>query len=130
MATSEFELAPTPADPRERELWMQHAAGFILFEDVRGYARNRLPATLSDAERAVAYAAIDDALYGLMQVAEGVSGRLASGDRSVVVSVGVRMLEDDRVVEQMDLADGDGPCMGYHGWVVGDFGKSPPAARR
>ena len=28
-------------------------------------------------------------------------------------------------IEQFELAlDGDGLCMGYHGWVAGDFGDT------
>ena len=32
MSTSDFELATPPTGVRQRELWLQHAAGFILFE--------------------------------------------------------------------------------------------------
>jgi hypothetical protein len=78
MSTSRFELSPVPEGSRERELWIQHAAGFILWEDVRGYARERLPATLDSGCRAVAETAIDDAIYGLMIVIDGVTGGLAT----------------------------------------------------
>ena len=31
------------------------------------------------------------------------------------------------VVAAIDLREGDGMCMGYHGWREGDFGKHPVA---
>ncbi len=47
MSTSEFTLGPLPADERRRELWIQHAAGFILFQDVRGWAiQNSTPISM------------------------------------------------------------------------------------
>lgn len=46
MSTDEHELAPPPADSRARELWLQHAAAFILFEDVRLYALARVDPNL------------------------------------------------------------------------------------
>jgi len=30
----------------------------------------------------------------------------------------------------LDLARGDGFCMGYHGWLEGDFGKDPVAVAK
>lgn len=64
MATWEHELVGPPSKPRALELWLQHAAGFILFES------------------------------------------------------------------ELDLRQGDGMCIGYHGWREGDFGKHPIAVPR
>lgn len=122
MATYEHELAPPPTDART--LWLQNAAGFILVEDVRNYARKKLPASLTEAERAIAHRAIDDALYGLMMVADGVSGSLSDDAHAVRVKVAVELREDDRVVEDLDLTNGDGVCMAYHAWRAGDFGET------
>ena len=33
-----------------------------------------------------------------------------------------------KVVAELELSDGDGMCMGYHGWLEGDFGEDPVAA--
>lgn len=46
IASDEFTLAPVPPERRERDLWLQHAAGFVLFEDVRNYARDEVSADL------------------------------------------------------------------------------------
>ena len=129
MATFEHRLT-SPDDPpsdRQRELWLQHAAGLILVEDVARYAEDRLDPGLAPEVRAVAEAAIRDALYGLMMVADGVSGTLCGEDERITVSVVVRRECDGEVVEELDLSDGDGACMGFHGWIEGDFGGLPVA---
>lgn len=73
MATHQRRLTRPPIDERERELWIQHAAGLIIFEDGRNYAIEQLEA-----------------------------------------------------VTEINLADGDGMCMGFHGWKEGVFGVCPP----
>ena len=42
MATWQHELIDPPTESRARELWLQHAAGFIVFEDARRYAMERI----------------------------------------------------------------------------------------
>lgn len=32
---------------------------------------------------------------------------------------------DSAVIDELDLANGDGMCLGYHGWREGDFGADP-----
>jgi hypothetical protein len=54
MTTTEFQLSQTPNDPRQRELWLQHAVGFILFQDVREYALQQLEPSLTDDSKAAA----------------------------------------------------------------------------
>lgn len=52
MATWQHELVDPPAEPRPRDLWLQHAAGFIVFEDVRRYAIDRIDPALPEEVRA------------------------------------------------------------------------------
>ncbi len=118
-------LAPPPPAGRTRELWLQHVAGAILFADVRDYARSRLDPKLDAHAREAATRAIDDALYGVMMVADGVTGGLANEMHRVALSISVRLEEKGKVLERLDLADGDGVCMAFHGWKEGDFGTSP-----
>jgi hypothetical protein len=131
MSTDEYRLTAPPQQARRRELWLQQAAGFILFEDVRRYARDRLDPTVDAATRAAAEHAIDDTLYGLMMVIDGVTGALRNPQNRVELRVTARLVRradsHEELVEELDLADGDGMCMGYHGWVAGDFGKDPVA---
>ena len=49
-------------------MWVQNVSGFILFEDVRGYAMSRLDPALDSSAQTAAIKAIDDAVYGLMMV--------------------------------------------------------------
>jgi hypothetical protein len=119
-------LAPIPEEPRTRELWLQHLAGYILFEDARRYALDRLDPNLSPEARAAAQQGIDDALYGMMMIVDGVSGSVKNASHEVNLRMSVRLVQrqDHQVLEQLDLFDGDGMCMGYHGWLKGDFGEA------
>lgn len=132
MSSSELELQPYPDEPRSFELWLQHAAGRIVFEDVRSYALERIGPKVSAETRAAAEKAIDDAVYGLMMVIDGVSGRIANDKHAVELSVAVKLLnrEADSVIAEMDLMQGDGMCMGYHRWVHCDFGEDVVATSR
>jgi hypothetical protein len=120
-------LASPPVDPRRRELWLQHVAGRILFDDVRGYAINQVDPALDARSKAAIETAIDSALYGLMMVIDGVTGTIRSSDYQVDLRMMARLSdrhgERPQIIAQLDLAEGDGMAMGYHGWLSGDFGQ-------
>lgn len=125
MSTYQHVLAPPPSDARTRELWLQHAAGFIMFEDARKYAIEQLPRSLDAPAREAALNAIDNTLYGMMMIVEGVTGTLRNGEHTVYLQLIVRLdTVSGEPIEQLDLGQGDGPCMGFHGWRDGDFGKA------
>ena len=135
MGSWEFEVARAPEEERARELWLQHAAGFILMQDVRIHALRELPATLSAGEREIAEKAIDAAVYGLMQVVDGVSGGLRNERERISLSLWVTHEEidpagNDRTLASMNLFEGDGMCMGVHDWYEGEFGDDPVAVPR
>jgi hypothetical protein len=135
MATWQHELADPPADPRVRELWLQHAAGFVVFEDVRRYATERIDPALPVEARAAVQKGIDDAVYGLMMVIDGVTGGISNAGHILYIDFIVCLAERgdstaDRVLSEVDLRQGDGMCMGYHGWLEGDFGENPIAVPR
>jgi hypothetical protein len=129
MASWQLELQKPPEEQRAFEVWLQHAAGRILFEDVRAYALKRIDPGLSDEARAAAQKGIDDALYGLMMVLDGVSGTLTNETQHVELAVQVRLVnhEPENVVAELELKEGDGMCMRYHGWLEGDYGEDPVA---
>ena len=120
-------LAPVPSDPRAKELWLQHLAGSILFRDARGYAVERIDPKLSADPRVAAQKAVDDALYGVMMIVDGVTGAVAHATEQVELRVLARRVRrrDGVVLDELDLADGDGMCMGYHGWLEGNYGQHP-----
>ena len=125
MATSDYILSEPPSKPRELELWLQHAAGFILFEDMRQYAIQQIDPGLSADAQAAARKGIDDAVYGLMMILDGVTGALSNPQYRVNLRTNVELTDcnSQRTISDVDLADGDGMCMGYHGWRDGDFGE-------
>ena len=127
MSSSDFTLATPPEDSRARELWLQHAAGRILFEDVRDYARKKIDASLEANARAAAERAIDDALYGVMMILDGVSGTLSNETHEVDLAVTARLSRRTgaapEVLTEVALRDGDGMCMAFHDWREKNFGK-------
>ena len=129
MSTGDFILGPLPTSERRRELWIQHAVGFILFEDVRGLAIERLDPNLDATAKAAALQAIDDTVSGLMMVIDGVSGGLRNSEYVVHLQTKACLtrIASGEVTYSLDLRNGDGFCMGYHGWLDGDFGKDPVA---
>jgi hypothetical protein len=135
MATWQYKLVDPPSESRPRELWLQHAAGFIVFEDVRRYAMERIEPGLSAEALAAAKKGIDDAVFGLMMVIDGVSGGISNANHNVFIDFVVRLArregsDDNGLLSEVDLRQGDGMCMGYHGWLEGDFGKHPVAVPR
>src|SRR4051794_10593798 len=132
MATWQHELVDPPTEPRARELWLQHVAGFIIFEDVRRYAMERIDPALKGETRAAVEKGIDDAVGGLMQVIDGVTGGLSNASHTVYIDFIARLAQrgdtgNGGVLSEVDLRQGDGMCMGYHGWLEGDFGQHPVA---
>jgi hypothetical protein len=132
MSTSDFVLGQPPHSEGRRELWLQHVAGFILFEDVRNYAVARLDPGLDATARAAALKAIDDAVYGLMMTIDGVTGGLGNPEHLVHLETEVRLEARKggaiEPIASLPLRDGDGMCMGFHMWCEGDFGRDPVLA--
>jgi hypothetical protein len=117
-----FRLTTPPKDERNRELWLQHAAGFILFQDMRKYAIDKLPSTLDDKTREIAINAIDDTVYGLMMIMDGVTGSVSNNEYTVTIESIIRLDRSGERIQELNTLEGDGMCMGFHGWVDGDFG--------
>lgn len=128
-AWRELELARPPEDVRARELWIQHAAGTILFERVRAAGLAAIDPRADDGTRAMATEAVDAAMYALMMLIDGVSGGIEGAAHAVRLTFGVELVEGERVAATVDLRSGDGMCMGFHMWREGDFGEHPVLAR-
>jgi hypothetical protein len=56
-------LTNPPNETRARELWLQHAAGFILFQDIKKYAINHIPSNTDEKAKELIVKGIDDAVY-------------------------------------------------------------------
>jgi hypothetical protein len=77
----------------------------------------------------------DDAVYGLMMVIDGVTGGISNANHNLYIDFVVRLAKrvasiDDELVSEVDLRQGDGMCMGYDGWLEGDFGTDAVAVPR
>jgi hypothetical protein len=83
MSVAEYQLVSPPPEARARELWIQHAAGFVFIEDVYRAALFDLPPNLAKNERALAEQAVRKTLYCLMQVIDGVTGGLKNAHERV-----------------------------------------------
>jgi hypothetical protein len=118
----DFTLAPPPTEPRALELWMQHAAGFILFERVRAAGLATLAAVAPNDVRAAVELAVDAMLYALMKQIDGVSDGLRGSGHEIDLTFGVTLRHGEATISAVDLRKGDGMCMGFHGWADGDFG--------
>ncbi|PQO45394.1 hypothetical protein [Blastopirellula marina] len=128
MGMEDRTLTEAPNAPRQLELWLQHAAGCIIWEDVRNYAREQIDPSLSEEARSAALEAIDHAVYGLMMLIDGINVPLRNDRQEITLSVTAKLTdrESEQTISELDLFDGDGMCMGYHFWMEGDFGEYPP----
>jgi hypothetical protein len=117
-------LGAIPDTERGRELWFQNAAGYILNRDAGLYAVRQLDPDLSPDARAAALKAINDTLYGMCMIADGVTGGISTpeGHTSLSIQVDHQPEEASSTMPfRLDLFDGDGACMGYHAWIEGNF---------
>jgi hypothetical protein len=131
MTRRDFKLAAPPNDQRAREVWLQHAAAFEIFERVRGYAIDRLAPDMPEDTRSAATHAIDDAVFGLMEVIDGFPAPFRNDAYEFSLHVVARLTDRDEprnTVAELDLRDGDGMAIGFSGWLEGDFGKDPVVA--
>lgn len=127
-AFREYRLAKPPATHRARELWLQHGAGFILFEKVRAAGLATLEPNATPALRAAVELAVDATMYALMMQIDGVSGGLKNNGHELGLTFGVELRNGDAIVDKLDLFQGDGMCIGFHSWREGDFGEHPIVA--
>ncbi|MBQ0152800.1 MAG: hypothetical protein KBS61_07905 [Chryseobacterium sp.] len=116
-------LANPPEKDRDRELWMQHAAGFLVFENIRKYALDRIDIDTDETTKEKITKGINDTIYGLMMQMDGIFDALENEEYRLELQSNIVLSKNDEVIEEINTLDGDGMCMGYHGWIVGDFGE-------
>lgn len=103
--TSDDRLTPLPESRADRSLWMQHGIGYLLMRDVREPAIATIPQEASEDARAAAVRAINNTLYRLMMLVDGVSRPLANDDVELTVDlVGtIERLQDDAEIDVQGL---------------------------
>lgn len=111
-------------DQRKRWLHAAQRFGLHLMSASHDYAIDRIPADATPRERELATAAARDAIYGMMMLFDGVADSDIDSRHSACYKLIAEIIlnDDDRVVADFELApDGDGLCMGYHGWLDSNF---------
>jgi len=112
------------SDPHARWIDAGNTFGWHLFGAARDYALKRISKDSSAEARAAAERAALDAIYGMMMLLDGVAPA-DSGTARIEYVLLARVIPQgpDSRQELVELApDGDGLCMGFQGWVAGDFG--------
>jgi hypothetical protein len=118
-----IKLTNPPDDDRARELWMQHTAGFILFRDMRDYAIKEIPDGTDKKTKSMVINGIDNAIYGLMMIMDGVVGTFGNKHYQVSLENNIVLEKDGEIIQKINTFYSDGMCMGFHGWLEGDFGR-------
>ncbi|MEJ5103859.1 MULTISPECIES: hypothetical protein [Chryseobacterium] len=117
-------LANPPSDKRDRELWMQHGVGYIVFENIRKYAIGNIPSEIDETLREAHLKAIDNTIYGMMMQMDGIFNPLENENYHLALQTNIVLYKDGKVIEELNTLDGDGMCMGFHGWIDDDFGNN------
>jgi hypothetical protein len=119
-----------PEDKRTRELIVQHWFGRDLMAHARDFAAKRIPSTASPEARELAKKAALDAIYGVMQILDGVTGDPLDEQRAVEFLLLGRIVQTTDsgrpdVLEEYEIGPGgEGLCNGFPRWIKGDFGDS------
>lgn len=92
-------LANPPSDKRDRELWMQHGAGYIVFENIRKSAISKIPSEADNTLRDAHLAAIDNTIYGMMMQMDGIFGSLENENYRLDLQTNIVLYKDGEVVE-------------------------------
>jgi hypothetical protein len=90
----------------------------------RDEALKRIPPDASAETREVAREAVQDALYNVMMMLEGVVGVTPGSGRALEFALICRVRESEEphtVVEELELAPNgaESACMGFHFWTDG-----------
>jgi hypothetical protein len=123
----EMDMGPLPSDAHDRLIHLSNVFGRVLFDAARDPARERASA-LPEASRDEALALVDEVLYAVVQVLDGVTRPIGNDqvDMQIVVSARLRDKATGEISELVELGpEGEGLGMGFAGWVEGDFGSLP-----
>ncbi len=121
----EYPLRPFdtwPVERHDRSIHAGHTFGMHLMETARDQARAKIPADASQPVREIAEQAAFMAVYGVMQIFDGVASNHIDDQHRVEYVLTARILRGGKPVEEFEIApDGDGLCMAIHGWWEDEF---------
>jgi hypothetical protein len=123
-----FDIGPLPQDPHARLIHLSNVFGRVLFDTARDPAMNQAR-SLPKSMRPEAERLVNDVLYAVVQVLDGVTEPITN-DRlrvEIVLSARLRDKATGQVSDVVELGpNGEGLTMGFAGWVRGDFGTVAP----
>ena len=96
---------------------------------MRKYAIDHIPGNTDEKTKELIVKGIDDAVYGLMMIMDGVTGRLQNDRYAVFIERIIKLQRDGEVIQEINTFNGDGMCMGFHGWKENDFGDIEPVQK-
>ena len=64
-----------------------------------------------------------------MMIMDGVTGRLQNDRYAVFIERIIKLQRDGEVIQEINTFNGDGMCMGFHGWKENDFGDIEPVQK-
>lgn len=127
MSPSRIELGQVSEDAHARLIYVSNVFGRVYFRAARDPFRDRVR-SLPPPLRPEMEELLDGALYAVLQVLDGVTDHVGNDNLKVefVLSARLRDKANRSVVDEIELGpNGEGLCMGFHGWVEGDFGDTP-----
>ena len=122
---TERTLASPPSKPQDFEIWLQHVAGYIIFERIRAAGLATIDSGADSRTRAAVRTAVDATIYALMMQIDGVSPGLSNDELQANLKFQVSLTTGDTEISSVELDSGEGMCMGFHSWIEGDFGSHP-----
>lgn len=114
-----------PEEERAKELWLQNALGLLIFENTREYAIERIPNHLSDGQKEIVINGINDAVYGMLMMLDGVTENFSNDEYTVKLASQFVLEKNSNPIMAINSLDSDGMCMGFHDWLENDFGDAP-----
>jgi len=117
-------LTDIPGDPRDFSLWMQHGVGYLLMRQVRDEMYYEIESDVAPEHHQAARSVVNDTIYKMCMLVEGIGPPLRNDTHSLEVDLVGRLVDNStyEYVHHESMFEGDGICVGYHGWMQGDFG--------
>lgn len=110
-------------DTHERWIDAANIFGAQLFTTAREEQISNLSESLTERERTIAVESIDNTLYAVLMMLDGVADLKLDSKHSTEYSLMQRVFdEESKLVSEIELApNGDGLCMGFHDWKANEF---------
>jgi hypothetical protein len=90
---------------------------------MKEYAISKIPNDADAKTKDKIIQGIEDAIYGLMMMMDGVVGSLQNDDYTVTIENNILLEKNGQVIQRINTLNGDGMCMGFHDWREGKFGE-------